>query len=208
MPGTAHPTASASPAATCRLRWPLFWGWWVLIGLGVAWTEANAAAPELEVTESQVKAAYLFNFVKFVEWPSQAFARPDFPFVIGIVGQNPFARALEQIISGEEVRNRHLVIRSLAPGDDWRGCHLLYIARSERTSVGRVLDTLTNAPVLTVGDSEDFARQGGMINFVMRDRHVRFEINLEAARRAGLRISSKLLNVALTVLKKNEPPSS
>jgi hypothetical protein len=145
--------------------------------------------------EYQVKAVFLFNFAKFVDWPGSAFSGPDAPIVIGVVGQSPFGDSLETAIKGETVKGRKLVLRQLSDGSDLTNCHILFISRSERDRIPRLLAKLGTAPVLTVADSEGFTDRGGMINFVLQDKNIRFEIDPEAAERAGLKISARLLKL-------------
>jgi hypothetical protein len=141
--------------------------------------------------EYRVKAAYLFNFTKFVEWPSSALPESA-PLTICVAGENPFGPVLADTIRGEIVNGRQLVARVARRSD--HTCHVLFVPRGVEPApylrTGRV------APQLTVGESADFLRQGGIINFVLEDGRVRFEINQDAAARARLRISSRLLRLA------------
>jgi hypothetical protein len=147
-------------------------------------------------SEYQVKAAYLFNFVKFVEWPEEAFTDPLAPIVIGIVGDDPFGDALPQVVSGKTVQGRDLVIRKYHAGEDLRGSHILFISGSEKKRLPQLLSSLHGSCVLTVADVDGFLEEGGMIRLFSEESRVRFAINVDAAIRAKLKISSKLLSLA------------
>lgn len=152
------------------------------------------------VGEYQVKAAFLYNFAKFVEWPPGSFADASSPLRICVLGQDPFGQELrrvtnEKIVNGHELQVTQLVDVQLA-----RTCHILFIAASERAQLKRIFEGLRGADALTVGDSKGFAELGGIINFVMENNRVRFEVNHKAAEQAGLKISSKLLSVAKVVI--------
>ena len=149
--------------------------------------------------EYQVKAAYLFNFLKFVEWPSDAFADPLAPIVIGIVGDDPFGSALPEVVVGKMVQGRDLVIRRYHAGENMRGASILFISASEKKRLPQVLAGLHGASVLTVADMDGFLDSGGMIQFLFEDDRVRFAINVDAASRARLKVSSKLLSLAHVV---------
>lgn len=143
-------------------------------------------------SEYEVKAAFLLNFVKFVAWP-QLVDRAQAPaFNICILGDNPFGRSLDRITEGETVNRRPIAVKHIRKFT--AGCEVLFIAGSERDTAG-ILNQ-TGPGVLTVGESPDFLRDGGMINFVVDDRRVRFDVNRKAAERASLQISSRLLSVA------------
>jgi hypothetical protein len=146
--------------------------------------------------EYQVKAAYLFNFLKFVEWPDDAFSDPLAPFVIGIAGDDPFGESLPQVIIGKTVQGRDLVIRRYRAGEPMRGCHILFIDVSEKKRLPQLLAGLKGSSVLVVSDMAGFLNEGGMIQFVSENSRVRFAINVEATGRANLKVSSKLLSLA------------
>jgi hypothetical protein len=150
-------------------------------------------------TEYQVKAVFLFNFAQFVEWPASSFTNETSPIVIGIAGDDPFGPVLDEVVRGETVRGRKIVIKRLSPVEDSRTCHILFIARSAASHAKELLQSLKNAPVLTVGEVETFCERGGMINFVRQDKNIRLEVNRTAAEEAGVKISSRLLNLARQV---------
>jgi hypothetical protein len=153
----------------------------------------GAQAPEYDV-----KAAFLFNFVKFVEWPADAFAAERAPLAICVYGSDPFGRSLETVIQGERVGERGLIVERPDRLDDLEACHVLFVSGSEKDRLAAVLARVKDAPVLTVGDTEGFLRAGGIINFILEGSKVRFLINQEAAERSGLRISSKLMRLAVS----------
>lgn len=159
-------------------------------------------------SEYQVKAAYLFNFLKFVEWPENTFGDPLAPMVIGVVGDDPFGNALPQVVIGKTVQGRDVVVRIYRAGEDLRGAHILFISSSERKKLPAILSSLRGSGVLTVADMEGFLDLGGMIEFVPENNRVRFAINVEAARRAKLKMSSKLLSLAKTVEGKGGEPTN
>ena len=158
----------------------------------------QAARP---VSEYAVKAAFLLNFTRFVEWPTNAFADAKSPLVIGVLGENPFGELLSQTLAGQATQGRPLVLRHLNPGDDTAGCHLLFLGSSVHDSVGSILESLKNSPVVTVGEHERFVDLGGMIGFVLVKDSVRFDINPAVATAARLKLSAKLLAVARSVVK-------
>jgi hypothetical protein len=150
-------------------------------------------------TEYQVKAAYLYNFLKFVEWPGDPFANTQGQWIIGIVGDNPFGDQLTQVIAGKTVQGHELQARRFQPGEDLRGCHVLFISASEKKRLPSVLAALNGSSVLTVADMDHFIESGGMIQFVTEEKRVRFVIDVGASSRARLKVSSKLLSLARTI---------
>ena len=157
-------------------------------------SSAQVRAPESN--EYQIKAGFLINFIKFVEWPADAFGDEGASLVIGLIGDDPFGSALDEIVTGKTINGRRLEVRRLRWGQDLKGCHLLFISTSERKRLIQIFDALKGSSVLTVGETGQFNQQGGIINFVMDAKKVRFEINVATADRARLRISSKLLALA------------
>jgi hypothetical protein len=149
-------------------------------------------------SEYQVKAAFLFNFAKFVEWPPESFADTNSPIIIGVLGNNPFGEDLERTVRNKTVEGRPFVVTQLSSAQGAKNCHILFISSSlsDRRRLAEVLDAVESSPVLTVSEMNRFVQSGGMINFVIEDGRVHFEINNNAARQVGLRISSKLLSLA------------
>ena len=159
----------------------------------LAWVPAAAQeAP----TEFQVKAAFLFNFVKFIEWPADSFHDNGGRMRLCLLSDERFGRELERIAAGKVVDGHALEVIRIGPGERARGCHVLFVASSQGGTVHDTLAQVRGAPVLTVGDSPEFIRQGGIIRFFLLDNRVRFEISRAAAEQCGLKISSKLLALA------------
>jgi YfiR/HmsC-like len=164
--------------------------------LMLAVASLGAGAEGSPVGEYQLKAVFLFNFGKFVEWPPQAFADPHDPFTICVLGESPFGSALEEAVRGKTVASRPIAIRLLSNPQQAHTCQILFVSASERNRMHGLLEGLRNSCVLTVGDTEDFTANGGIVQFRMKDARVRIEIDAEAAERATLRISSRLLSLA------------
>jgi hypothetical protein len=157
----------------------------------------------LQGTEEEVKAAFLHKFTHFVEWPETAFAGPKTPLVVGVLGADPFGKALDDTFAGKQVNGRgYQIVRGAKP-DDLKHCHLVYVASSEKPAVLKEFD---GSKALVVGDADGFAKLGVSLNFVLKDRRVRLQANPKAAARAGLKISSKLLQVCDIVPDEPEKP--
>ncbi|HTZ73268.1 MAG TPA: YfiR family protein [Candidatus Aquilonibacter sp.] len=156
------------------------------------------AAQKGRPTQYDVEAVYLYQFGKFVEWPAKTDGPVD-AFPICVMGRDPFGALLDSTVAGESIANLPLKAERVDNIDDAKRCRILYISPSEDERIGAILDGLQNAPVLTVSDAPDFATRGGMIQFVLQDDRVRFEINEGTAQKAGLSLSSQLLKVAAAV---------
>lgn len=152
-------------------------------------------AARAQFGEYEVKAEFLANFAQFVKWPPAAFADAGAPFAIGILGDDPFGAALEKIAQTRTVAGRKIVIRRGRRAQEVRNCHMVFIGKSERSRLAEHLAAFQSANLLTIGETEQFTRQGGAIGFTMEGDKVRFEINSGAARRAGLEISARLLKL-------------
>jgi hypothetical protein len=169
----------------------------VAYSLACAGTIAKAQSQPL--SEYEIKAGFLFNFTRFVEWPPDAFADSGAPIVLGIVGDNPVTEMLTETAAGKTVNGRAVIIRRFKEGQDLRGCHILFVSYSEGKYVRQILEKLKGSQVLTVSETSGFAQAGGMINFFVEGNKVRLEINLDAAARARLKISAKVIAVARLV---------
>ena len=167
---------------------------WIAIASPLLLAAAESTRPEYDV-----KAAFLLNFTKFVEWPAESFGDSNSPISICILGKDPFGRTLDDIVQGETVNGRKLAVRRLAQMPASNECQVVYVANTDREA-GRGLSNL-GAGVLTVGEGDGFIREGGMIGFIVENRRVRFDIKQSAADNAGLKLSSKLLSVARSVQK-------
>jgi hypothetical protein len=152
------------------------------------------------VDERQVKAAFLYNFAKFVEWPSDILPDASGEMVLCLLGDGSLGEPLESTVAGKTVRNHRLVVRNVYNADEARQCHVLFLTSADPVAWRGILGSLEGAPVLTVGDGETFARRGGIIAFKMEGNKVRFAINADAASRARLQISSQLLKLAAFVI--------
>jgi uncharacterized protein DUF4154 len=168
----------------------------LLLALGTLTVTGMLYAQPAPTAEYRIKAAFLFNFVHFVEWPPGAFTSGDAPLVICIVGSDPFGNVLDQTIEGESIDNRRLVVRRSQRPEDLQTCHLLFLSRSEMGRLNEVFEALgSSRPVLTVSDIDGFVRRGGTIGFFLSRNRVRFEISLKNAQRRGLKLSSQLLSL-------------
>jgi hypothetical protein len=151
--------------------------------------------------EYRVKAAFLFNLAKFVEWPSQSFKSPADPIAICILGRNPFGDALHQAVAGKVVQGRALSVLQVGEGVQASACNILFVSGSEHKRMRSILSDIKSTGVLTVGEIEGFTEEGGIMNFKIEGGNVRFQINAAEASRQQLQISSKLLSLAEIVRK-------
>ena len=197
---------SCRRAAACRTTPKLaLIGLALLTGsLGVAGVlSSQARVPTRSVSgaslEYQVKAAYLLNFTRYVEWPSEAFEAPGSPVMICVLGRDPFGSVLDATVLGRTTQGRSVHVRRIKSASGAESCHIVFVSRDtwrNRADLPRVLRGLG---VLTVGESDEFAQAGGVIGFVLQNETVRFVVNAEARDRAGLRISSRMLSLAAAV---------
>jgi hypothetical protein len=148
-------------------------------------------------TEYEVKAAFLYNFAKFVEWPPSTFPDPKQPFSICVFGRDPFGHVLEDALLGKTIGDRPVLLEHAKQIADLAGCHIVFVSAADSSHLPEMLAHLRGRGVLIVGESEGFAGAGGTIQFVLDQNRVRFAINPDAAERAGLKISSKLLALAV-----------
>ena len=160
---------------------------------------ADAQAGDADSSEYLIKAGFIYNFAKFVEWPSAAFAQPDSPIVIGVLGTDPFGNVLDRIVEDKKIGPRGFVVRRYKWGRDLKelkDCKILFVSASERAHIDEILLGVKGLPILTVGETPGFAERGGVIRFTLEDNRVRFEVNVDAAHQADLNISSRLLTLA------------
>lgn len=150
-------------------------------------------------SEYELKAAFLLNFAKFIDWPESSFANAQSPFTICVLGMDPFGPALDSTLRGKIVGNRPVMLIRITEIAQARQCHVVFVAASESKRLPEIIDRLQNASVLLVGESEGFAEAGGAIQFTLEDNRVRFAINTDVADRTGLKFSSKLLALAKIV---------
>lgn len=158
-----------------------------------------APAAGAEFSAPQVKAAFLYNFTKFVDWPAAAFSTPDAPLVLGILGPTPVGAAAMQSLADKKVMGRPLEVRLISGIEEAKRCHILFISVTEQPRLAQLIDSLRGSSILTVSDIEHFAERGGSIGLTTVKQKIRFEINIAAAREAGLVVSSQLLTLATAI---------
>ena len=168
----------------------------VLSSAGVALPAPGDSGGSLEY---RVKAAFIFNFTKFVQWPADSFEDDNTPLILGIIGNDPFGSILEETFEERTAQGRKIVVERFDGIERASDCHLLFISDSQAKRLQHVFSKLDDLPILTIAEMEFFAQDGGIIGFYIRKNKVKFEINPEAAKSKGLKISSKLLNLARIV---------
>jgi hypothetical protein len=181
-------------------------GWHLILVLGlcaVAWLFAapmflaQSAAQAAVPTQEEVEAVYLYNFAKFATWPTK---QKSDVLNLCVLGSDPFGASLDRIVEDEKIDSRHLVVRRLKDESSVEDCAILFIGDSESSHLDRDLLAVTHYPILTVSDIPGFTQAGGTIQFVVQDNRVRFQVNLNAARKCGITLSSQLLKVATEVI--------
>jgi YfiR/HmsC-like len=170
---------------------------WVAVSGGMV-ARAESSAP----TMPQVQAAFLFNFAKFVTWPNEAFQRNGDSLIIGVLGEDPFGAVLEDTIRDKTVMGKKLAVKRFTRIQDATNSHILFLSTSEESRLSQMMAALEKTNILTVSDMEQFAEHGGMVAFTVEDQKVRFNINVEAVERAGLKMGSQLLKLARIVSNK------
>ena len=151
--------------------------------------------------EYRIKGAFLYNFVKFIDWPDTFFKKNSSPIVICILGKNPFPDSLLNALTTKKIQNRQLFLQNLSSAKDYPGCHIIFVSLSEKPYLHHTMEHLCNAKALTVSEITGFTKSGGAIQLFTDESKIRFEINTDATGKAGLNVSSKLLNLA-----KKAPP--
>jgi hypothetical protein len=178
----------------------------LLAGVAVclAGTLPGAAAAEGPVSkENQVKAAFIFNFLKFVEWPAGKFQDINSPMVIGVAGKGPIRAALDEAVKGRKLNGRELIVKTVEAPEDAKAVHLLFVNATEDSRLDVLLPACESASVLSVGESELFGKRGGMILFTLEGDKLRFEINMDAATAAKLNVSAQLQKLARSIRRKS-----
>lgn len=161
-----------------------------------------AGADSPDSSEYLIKAGFIYNFAKLVEWPTTAFPQPDSPIVIGILGNDPFGATLDNIVADKKIDGRGISVKRMKWSKDYKDlkdCNILFVSLSENQHIDSLVEAMKGLPILTIGDTPGFAKRGGIINFTLEDNKVRFEVNVEAAKHADLTISSRLLTLAKIV---------
>lgn len=159
---------------------------------------ANAALPP-RAAEYEVKAAFIYNFARYVEWPSSAFAGPTDPIRLCILGDDPFGEIVDRTLRGKTVAQHPFVVLRIEEIEKTRGCHIVFVSRAESERLGAVLAAVHGRPVMTIVDVEGAVQRGAILNFVLRDGRVRFAVNTGSAQRSGLSLSSQLVKLAIAV---------
>jgi hypothetical protein len=160
---------------------------------------AGAQAGDADSSEYLIKAGFIYNFAKFVQWPSATSSQPDSPIVIGVLGTDPFGNVLDRIVEDKKIGTRGFVVKRYKWGKDLKDlkdCKILFVSASEKARIDEILLSVKGLPILTVGETPGFAERGGVIRFTLEDNRVRFEVNVDAAHQAELNISSRLLTLA------------
>ncbi len=155
-------------------------------------------------SEERVKAAFIYKFLNYADWPPASFAKPESPYVIGVIGADAIADELAKISAGRSVNSRPAVIKKIQPGDALHGIHVLFIGKAERARQPQLLKQVQLQPILAITETEGALAQGSMINFLLIDDHVRFEVALEPVEKSGMKLSSRMLTVAISVDKGNQ----
>ena len=190
----------------CRIRRASFFA--VIAGGLFLSASPKALSQNEEGAEYPLKLAFLFNFIHFVEWPTDSFRDPGAPLVICIVGRDPFSHDLEAELRTRKVGDHPVEVKIQTPNDKLSVCHIVFVPATERNQSEKILRGLEGTRTLTVGETEGFAVQGGIINFTVEDNKVHFEINRLAADRAGLKIGSRLLSIAKIVKEQDHEKKS
>jgi hypothetical protein len=172
-----------------------------VFGMTLNWTAAAGAqaGDASDSSEYLIKAGFIYNFAKFVEWPAATFSQPDSPIIIGVLGADPFGSVLDRIVEDKKIGPRGFVVKRYKWGKDLKDlkdCKILFVSASEKVHVDEILQSVKGQPILTVGETPGFAERGGMIRFTLEENRVRFEVNVDAAHQADLNISSRLLTLA------------
>jgi hypothetical protein len=167
-----------------------------LCALALVLVSGARASAQTQLEEHEAKAAFVLKLVNFVEWPAEA---GQSNLVIGTIGADATSEALQRLAAGRTVNGKALIIRRLGPDADLKTCHVLYIGASERKNTSSLLERVRGTSVLTVGESDGFGQHGGMVNLLISEGRIRFEVNPLAAERAHLQVSSRLLSLATIV---------
>jgi hypothetical protein len=152
----------------------------------------------LKATDYQVKAAYLYNFGRFVDWPVNTTAKAEV-FTVCVLGRDPFGPVLDHALAGETIGGKNVVARRISSPQESSICQILFLGSAEESRLSKIIEAANKDAVLTVSDMPQFSERGGMVQFVVEDKRVRFEVNLTAAQNAGLTLRSELLRVAKVV---------
>ena len=197
-----HDTDRARRVPRDQARWPFLRLRPLLIAVAAAWAFLAISALQAQnprPTDYEVKAAYLYNFGRFVEWPGKVAAAQSGPFAVCVLGQDPFGHSLDATLAGETIGGKTVVAKRISSDEESGDCQILFLSLTDDSRLNKIIADLDKKAVLTVSDMSQFVKRGGMIQFVLEGKKVRFEVNLTATQHAGLTLSSELLKVATAV---------
>ena len=192
IPPRARPTHGPRPGLTALALM------WALLAAQGLWAQSP------KPTDYDVKAVYLYNFGRFVDWPASVIAKSD-SFNVCVLGQDPFGPALDATLAGETIGGKSVAAKRISNPPEAVRCQIVFISSVEDSRFNKIIEALDREAVLTVSDMPQFSQRGGMIQFVLEGKKVRFEVNLTAVHHAGLTLSSELLKVATTVRGSRSP---
>jgi hypothetical protein len=195
----ARRMATGAPRSASPIRWRRTWKFRALLACALIPFVGIVQAAQENPSEYQLKAAFVYNFAKFIDWPPKVYPAPQSPFSICILGTDPFGSVIDDALRGKTVEDHPVIVQRMKEVAAARRCQIVFVSASERHRLPEVLASLKGANVLVVGDFDGFAAAGGAIELTLQDNRVRFAINPGAADDAGLRISSKLLALATIV---------
>ncbi len=191
------------------MRWQFLGALTLCLALCSLHLAALAQAPAVNSTaaasEERIKGVSIYKFLNYVEWPANAFDKPDSPYVIGVLSADEVADELARIAAGRTMNNRGVIVKRLQPGEPFNGIHVLFIGKNERSRQAQLLKQLQLQPKLLITETDGALAQGSMINFKMVDERVRFEVALDPVEKSGLKLNSRMLAVALSVIKGAQP---
>lgn len=169
-----------------------------IVALSCLLFAVSSAHAQQKPSEYQVEAAYLYNFGRFIEWPTTAVAKGD-SFTVCVLGEDPFGPTLDSTLAGESIGGKRAIAKRISTAQESAGCHILFLSAADSRQLNRIMGDVAKQGVLTVSDMPHFSQRGGMIQFVLEGTRIRFEVNLTATEHAGLALSSELLRVAAKV---------
>ena len=172
---------------------------WIAVAAAACVVSVQLHGQISQLTPSEVKAGFLLNLAKFVEWPDTAFQSTREPITFGIIGADPLGNALSRAVYGQSIKGRTVTVRKYTFGDDLRGCQVLFVSASEQARLPQILSSVLGASVLTVSDAQRFAEAGGVVQMAVEEDRVHFSVNRDAAMAAKLQISAKLLTLSRVI---------
>jgi hypothetical protein len=197
--GRENAAYESSFVLASRMAGFLSWFLAIVVVLIISLNPTANSAESRRAGEYELKAAFLYNFIKFTEWPPEEIAKSDQPFVIGVLGKDPFGAALDKVVEGETIFRKPIVTKRFSRLEDAAGVHVLFISSSEGNNLPAILRALDSYSILTVSEIDNFAQRGGVINLKKENERIVFEINIDAAKHAGLSMNAQLLKLAKVV---------